>query len=242
VVLAAGTVENTRLALDYLTEGTSAVAVPGLTDHLLQGVLVKRRRGAAAWPAGYTVRRGDADDRSNYFVDVDDADPDAVVFDAFAIGEQEAGEGSLLRLAPGGDGVLETAIEPRLSNRDETTLELQRQRLTAIVAAAHDPSPEVVFPDFAGATVRLGDALRALRARPETTIAYTVPLGGVDHESGTLPLGGEHVDEDGFLRADPRIAILGPALLPRAGAANPALTALALAERAAAAAWDRVGQ
>jgi choline dehydrogenase-like flavoprotein len=59
-------------------------------------------------------------------------------------------------------------------------------------------------------------------------VPYRCPLGTVDHEGGTLALGSECVGASSELRELPGVFVGGPCLFPRAGAANPSLTTLAL--------------
>lgn len=46
---------------------------------------------------------------------------------------------------------------------------------------------------------------------------YGWPLGSVDHEAGTLPLGGDLVDEHGGLRTVDGAYVVGPASFPVPG-------------------------
>jgi choline dehydrogenase-like flavoprotein len=84
-------------------------------------------------------------------------------------------------------------------------------------------------PRFPEEYVSFDEALAQAEAQPGTAVIYDATIGELDHESGGLPLGGEHVDVRGHLREAPGVAVAGPCLIPRAGAANPSLTTLALA-------------
>ncbi|KZS69055.1 hypothetical protein A4G26_07715 [Mycobacterium kansasii] len=57
--------------------------------------------------------------------------------------------------------------------------------------------------------------------------------GSVDHEAGTPPLGGEHVNPAGRVPPAAGAYVIGPATFPRSGAANPSLTTLTLARHTA---------
>ncbi|MEI5102941.1 hypothetical protein RB200_35915 [Streptomyces sp. PmtG] len=73
------------------------------------------------------------------------------------------------------------------------------------------------------------EAAAGAAARPGTAVFYDAAIGELDHECSGLALDGEHVDTWGRLRSSPGVLLAGPRLFPRAGAANPSLTALALA-------------
>jgi choline dehydrogenase-like flavoprotein len=69
------------------------------------------------------------------------------------------------------------------------------------------------------------EALAHLTERP---VRYQNWVGLSDHESGTIALG-EHLDDRFMSRHIPNLYVSGPCTFPRAGAANPSLTILALA-------------
>lgn len=62
---------------------------------------------------------------------------------------------------------------------------------------------------------------------------YWVRSGSGDHEAASLRLGSDLVATSGALRQAPSILLAGPQVFPAIGAANPVLTALALARRTA---------
>ena len=74
-----------------------------------------------------------------------------------------------------------------------------------------------------------GDAMTA----SGRTSTYSFPIGSEQHEAGTLHLGGALLDERAKERAVGGLYVTGPATFPRTGAANPALTILALSARLA---------
>jgi choline dehydrogenase-like flavoprotein len=61
-------------------------------------------------------------------------------------------------------------------------------------------------------------------------VTYSFPLGSEQHESGTTPFGRVLADDHQFhvLRG---VFAAGPSAFPRAGAANPTMTILALGRR-----------
>jgi len=73
---------------------------------------------------------------------------------------------------------------------------------------------------------------------PGAVCTYSFPLGTENHEAGTLPLG-SILDDDHQFRGLAGLYAVGPAVFPRAGAANPALTILALAS-VLQASWRRI--
>lgn len=240
VVLAAGTLENTRLVAQVLGDPDAAYA--GLADHLVQGFLVvlpAEALGLRAPGEGFAYAAGDAKSRSNLFARVRPAGDGArLLLDVWAMGEQLPGAASKLAVERPGRLPWTMRIEPGLSAADLAVLAAQRHLLADVwhrlaEAVGVRPLP-LAFPDFMlaqRAFTGLGplDVHRPL-GRP---VAYTWPLGSVDHESGTLPLGGRHVDLDGRVRGVDGVYVTGPAMFPRAGAANPSLTTLALARRTA---------
>lgn len=240
VVLAAGTLENTRLVAQVL--GDPDVEYVGLADHLVQGFLVMlpaEAFGLRAPAEGFAYAAGDAESRSNLFARVRPAGDGArFVLDVWAMGEQLPGAASRLAVERAASLPWAMRIEPGLSAADRVVLAAQRRLLAEVwyrLAAAVGVRPLALdFPDFLLAP-RPFTELRPLEARrlPGRPVTYTWPLGSVDHESGTLPLGGRHVDVDGSVRGVDGLYVTGPATFPRAGAANPSLTTLALARRTA---------
>jgi choline dehydrogenase-like flavoprotein len=69
--------------------------------------------------------------------------------------------------------------------------------------------------------------------RPGTWALYDRPMGSVDHETCTHAIG-KVCEEDLSLSEIPGVFLNGPGVFPRAGAANPGLTMLALSDWLAA--------
>ncbi|MBI2709994.1 MAG: hypothetical protein HYX34_09900, partial [Actinobacteria bacterium] len=255
VIVAAGALETTRLVARL--EPSSPIR--GLNDHLVQGFVVRLPPGpatAALPPAAFVMRRGSADDRSNVFIRLRPLPAGlGTLLDVWAMGEQWPSEATRVEVVAR-DGHVQLAIEAGLSDDDREVVALQRRALhdtwrkladvAQITGAAtgagpaRPPAPLVFEGDllanprpFGAAAAGAGD-LEA--GRPVT---YSWPLGTVDHEGGTLPLG-DRLDEDGGLPDAPGVHVTGPATFPRPGAANPSLTTLALARRTAEAAARRL--
>lgn len=235
VVLAAGTLENTRL----IGQLEQRPQFGGLHDHLVQGV-VAVVPAAALGQLGdhreaFAVVRGDAEVRSNIFVRTRALpDPDLVLFDAWAMTEQLSAPAGAVRLDPRTLpwGV---AVDAGLTAADSEVLrrageELQRvTEALGLVTAQPRQSASLAEPrPFQAARDR------AVAAPADGPQQYWWPLGTVDHEGGTVPLGAD-LDDWGRLRSTRAGYVVGPACFPRPGAANPSLTTLALARRTAAA-------
>ena len=72
--------------------------------------------------------------------------------------------------------------------------------------------------------------------RPDGSLVWRDSLGTTHHEAGTLFMGApgaSFTDEFGNLHTIPNVYVVGPAVFPTLGSANPSLTALALARRTA---------
>ncbi|MCA2245060.1 GMC family oxidoreductase [Mycobacterium sp. WUMAC-067] len=239
VVLAAGTLENTRLVAQ-LPELAGHGPVIGLNDHLVRGFVVRLPAAAlgvsgsldALWYAP-----GDATARCNVFVrlrDAPDSHPEEVLLDVWAMGEQVRSAHTRVSFTPMAGSPWPGLIEPGFAPDDLDVLAAQRDLLgrvwTNVAAGVGLRAPELRFGDFRTAPEPFDTAMMQVTGLPVGAPAtYGWPLGSVDHEAGTLPLGGDLVDEHGRLRAVDGAYVVGPASFPRSGAANPSLTTLALA-------------
>lgn len=239
VVLAAGTLENTRLVAQ-LPELAGKGPMIGLNDHLVRGFVVRLPAAAlglsgsldALWYAP-----GDATARCNVFVRLRDA-PDSnlgeVLLDVWAMGEQLRSEHTRVSFTPTAGSPWPGLIEPGFAPGDLDVLAAQRGLLdrvwTNVAACVGLRALELQFGDFRTVRQPFDTAMAQVAGLPVGSPAtYQWPLGTVDHEAGTLPLGGDLVDECGRLRALDGAYVAGPAAFPRSGAANPSLTTLALA-------------
>lgn len=239
VVLAAGTLENTRLVAQ-LPELAGHGPATGLNDHLVRGFVV--RLPAAALGVSGSVDAlwyapGDAIARCNVFVrlrDAPDSHPEEVLLDVWAMGEQVRSEHTRVSFTPMARSPWPGLIEPGFAPDDLEMLAGQREllgRVWANVAAGVGlRALDLWFGDFRTAPEPFDTAMMQVTGLPLGSPAtYGWPLGSVDHEAGTLPLGGDLVDEHGGLRTVDGAYVVGPASFPRSGAANPSLTTLALA-------------
>jgi choline dehydrogenase-like flavoprotein len=241
VVLAAGTIENTRLLAQLMAErGVEQHRYAGLNDHIVQGfaVFVPRspwgRRGAdgACLMAG-----GDEKSRSNLFIKLHDGpDPSGVIFSAWEMGEQEPSDVNAVGFPERGALPWRPVVDVGLTGNDENVVAGQRDRLQAVwdaVARALGlPRARLSFGDFLVVPRDIAGYLPKAVASPGTPVEFVSTLGSVDHEAGTVPYGG-WLGPSGQVTGAPAVFIVGPAAFPRSGAANPSLTILALARHVA---------
>jgi hypothetical protein len=245
VVLAGGTIENTRIVAQML-DGPDRY--PGLNDHILQGFVAYLPR--SAWGAGgaggsILLIEGDEHTRSNMFVKLlDGPAPGSVILNVWEMGEHEATEANAVgfpqRSAPPWRPVVTTG----LSAADHKVVAGQHDRLQgfwdATVRALGLPPSTLDFGDFMTAPSEVTGFLDQAVAAPGTAVAYACTLGSLDHDAGTLPYG-RVLTGDGEVAGAPGVYVVGPATFPRTGAANPSLTTLALAEHVANRIGSRLG-
>ncbi|MET8581340.1 GMC oxidoreductase [Streptomyces collinus] len=245
VVLAGGTFENTRLVGRVLAEthGLDSWEFDNLTDHVNQGFVVTVPRATMPLPPEpgrafcFTPELDTC--RSYLFFDVMESPrPDTVLMCVWTMGEQVSTESRVRveRVSPGGQW--ELGVQPTISPADDRIVERQAARLAEVAERVFGIDPltySLRKEDFREGGPLFLPQLRAALGHDATVsggavFPYVYPLGSVDHEAGTLALGGDAVDEDGTVRVMPRVSVLGPAVFPRQGAANPSLTTLALAK------------
>lgn len=92
-------------------------------------------------------------------------------------------------------------------------------------------SPDGIRRAASEAARRAGRGLRELGLHPIATAVMVPPPGVGFHSGGALPLGGEHLDWDGSLRAAPAVHIIDATALPRIWAGSHTYTAMANAVR-----------
>ena len=238
VCLAAGTLPTTVLAgrLMMRVAGTDECRLEGLNDHIVQGFTASVPRRVLALPrlpgdALCYVPRTDPTE-SNHFEDVTEtSDPDRVLLTAWTMGEQVGGDSAVcVPRTPGAPVV----VDVRFSERDHCVIGHQTRQLGELAEQlAGKPLPTGEWHFAAGSPEYLPARTRARAHRGYgdgiAFFPYVYPLGSVDHESGTLPLGSSVADDYGALRCLPAVRVAGPAAFPRSGAANPSLTTMALA-------------
>lgn len=242
VVLAAGAIENTRLVGQLAAD--RAMRFDGLNDHLTQG-FVARVPVARLLPelhdGAFALLERSARHRCNVFARLHPlAGGQAMLLDVWALGEQlPSGENrvDVERPAQGRDARWSVSVYAGLSEPDRHVVAGEQRllarawaRLAAQLGLPHRP---LCFQDFLSAGRSFHEAKReASLPTSDAALSYAWPLGAGDHEGGTLALGAL-LDPNGALRAVDGVFVVGPATFPRAGAANPSLTTLALARNTA---------
>lgn len=247
VVLAAGTLESSRLAIQALALSDAAgggARLHGLADHIVQGFLLQLPTAPAGRLLGQ-LSLGDhyapcaPEHRSNVFFAISAGADGGVLVDVRATGEQLPDARTWVEWKIAAEPPWPARVHATPSDADRLLIAGQRAilqdifddiaRITGIQARRLDFG---VFdsPERTNACV-LPDTIEA--AAPGSPVTWSSFLGVEDHEGGTLPLGGLLDDRHEFL-AVPGLFAAGPATFPRPGAANPSLTTLALAHRLAA--------
>ncbi|MBW4720415.1 FAD-dependent oxidoreductase [Saccharothrix obliqua] len=240
VVLAAGAVESTRLAVQALATTGAPPVLTGLVDHLVQGF--NATVPADGLPEGRFFRYAPVagESRSNLFVEGVPNSTGGVELEVWVTGEQVPSAAGEVRCAPDGPWPWPTEVRAGLSAEDTGVVRAQQDVLgafwDALCAVQGRPGSALEFGADFLSPVR---TLRQVRARlrhdgPGLTapVTWASPLGTEDHEGGTLALGAV-LDDRHELTAVPGLHAAGPATFPRQGAANPSLTTLALARRLA---------
>jgi choline dehydrogenase-like flavoprotein len=228
VVLCAGVFGNLRLAARLL--GAVGALEPGqlfsVTDHVASGVVLDlpcraHERLESSVYAGFHPQAG-----SNVVIDASPSEGGTLV-DMWAMGEQPP------------DAPLDMTIDDRaarvaLSAGRRARVEHRYGEQRALL---EELAERLSVPVGGNEPAAYATAIARAREQPGQGVPYRVELGELDHESGGLELGGRWVDHLGRLRHVDGVFVAGPALFPRAGAANPTLTNLALARYVA----DQVG-
>ncbi|MFA1538199.1 FAD-binding protein [Actinomadura monticuli] len=246
VVLAAGTIESSRLAIQALGERAPAPRprLSGLCDHMVQGVFARLspQQGAALTgvvPEGSYYAPGDAATRANTFLELRRLPDGSVLVDLQATGEQLPSEENYVECGPASGARSPAAVRAAPRGADLDVLAAERELLRGawdrLGEIAGLPRTALSFGDFERPDrtneLLLPEHLGSLDLGAPAT--WSGHLGTEDHEGGTLPLG-RVLDEDHQFAGVPGLYAAGPSTFPRMGAANPSLTTLALAHRLAA--------
>lgn len=245
VVLAGGTVENSRLAIQVLRPAglISEPRLGWLADKLAQGFI------APLDPAGldpeilrlvddeaFLCHRGDAGERSNLFVRFYRNAAGAAVVDAWAMGENLADEECVVECSPSPDDTprWDSSVRVRYSDPDTESMGRQRDLLTKLLSEFDSTGSALDFPDPDHPDNTLETVLPTVATMlpGDPPAAWSGPLGSEYHESGTLAFG-RMLTERHEVNGVPGLYVAGPAAYPRPGASNPSLTNLALARRLA---------
>lgn len=246
VVLAAGTVESSRLAIQALVaEGVlTEPELPGLVDKVAHGFVASLASEetpagllAAAERGSFLMSSCGESLRSTMFLRTCVNRHGVVVADAYLMGEQRRGTWGTVRCEPDGDWPWPTHVTCGPGPEDERLAEAQKDALALLwcqlsEAAGRGRSKLSFAPGLGSPDLPHRLTLAEELPEPVTPHTYSFPLGSEQHEAGTLPLG-EILDDRHQVRGVPGLFVAGPASFPRTGAANPVLTTLALAVRLA---------
>jgi choline dehydrogenase-like flavoprotein len=230
VVLAAGTLENSRLYAQALAdEGAMRCVWPGLNDHLEHGFIVPISQSLLKWwskpERAFLWAHFEPVFGANLFVDIHAGGLPEPILDVWWMAQQVEPFNDSIHFNTGGE-IWSGSIRAGLSSsdcraiaaRDEYALEI----LQALSVHESESKP---LRDYRSA---IEEALTSRKA-----IKYLNPLGTADHEAGTVSLG-KHLAFGGRAHWSSNFFVTGPASFPPAGAANPTLTILALATQTAA--------
>ncbi|MER6945045.1 hypothetical protein ABT294_13565 [Nonomuraea sp. NPDC000554] len=248
VVLAAGAVENARLATQAMHAAgvTAHKELDGLVDHLAQGFFVPF--DPAVLPArlieladrdSFFHSVGDSTTRTNLFLRLYRNLKDSVVLDVWTMGEQLPGSDNAVMCRPRESSRWSVSIRAGLSEADLEVVAAQRAELQSLWDAfcgeVGITTSVIEFPHFESCERILEEVLPSLAdAAPDgRPVSWTRPLGTEYHEASTLPLGTRLTAEHELIGVS-NLYAAGPATFPRPGAANPSLTSFALARRLAA--------
>ena len=238
VVLAAGTLENTRLYAQALAEAGDAVTRwPGLNDHVTHGYAVPLPSALAErWTrSDHRFLWSDHEEElnANLFMEVHAAGLAEPVLDLWWMAQQEEPFRDEVRFDPpdrtalgsGEDTAWAGQVTASFSPADEEEIrrrdEITGKLLEALDVGIAEERGLVDFDPAAKAALATGTAHH-----------YVSRLGTADHEAGTVPLG-RRLDFGGRSPSVGNLFVTGPATFPTAGAANPSLTILALAAHTA---------
>ena len=245
-VLAAGTIENTRLSIQALDAGGAPGVrrFPGLVDHIVQGfaaffdpdVVPVYLRALASEDALFHAPIAGA--RSNLFVRIYLNAANAFVLDAWTMGEQLPSDATSVTCRRQGEWPWPTFVKAGLSNEDREVVRGGQQALQDLWADFSDllgrSATQLDLPDFEAPRCMLEHVLPRLDSArsDQPPLAWASPLGSEYHEGCTLPLGKVLGEDQQFVDLSGLYAV-GPSIFPRMGAANPSLTSLALSKRLA---------
>ncbi|MGW3953768.1 GMC oxidoreductase [Streptomyces sp. NPDC004752] len=252
VVLAAGTVESTRIAVQALHQAGKLPQsrLTGLVDHIVQGFNVTLQADSVPQWLLHRAQKGvfafmprSGPSRSNLFVQLDATAEGDVRLEAWVTGEQIRSAQGVVSCTPGDAWPWPVTISTGLDAEDALTVEAQRGELQQFWSEwcsefGLKPAPLEFESSFLNPGRTLGSVRDALRnahsgVPQDRPVTWSSPLGSEEHEGGTLAIG-DVLDERQEFIGLPGLFAVGPAIFPRQGSANPSLTTLALSRRLAA--------
>jgi choline dehydrogenase-like flavoprotein len=260
VVLAASTIESTRLALDSLPApamGTNRMG-SNLMAHLRSDITARIRRsaipGLPAKPTALEIAalivRGVTSDGHEYHMQVTasagagsdtnlfTAVPDLDLLDALRANQDPAWIAITFRAI--GQMIGQPGAQPGDAKKSWVNLAWQSDPRTGSPRAWVNLEPSdadmAAWKEMEDAAVALANAVAGSAADIQNVAVNRNGIGTTHHEAGTLWMGspGQSVtDSFGKFYHVPNAYVAGPALFPVIGSANPSLTATTLARRTA---------
>jgi choline dehydrogenase-like flavoprotein len=260
VVLAASTIESTRLALDSLPAPAMGANRMGsnLMAHLRSDITARIRRsaipGLSASPTALEIAallvRGATSDGHEYHMQVtasagsgSDANlftavPDLDLLDALRANQDPAWIAITFRAI--GQMIGHPSAQPGETKKGWVNLALQVEPRTGSPRAWVNLEPSdadmTAWQEMETAAVALAQAVAGGAANIQNVAVNRNGIGTTHHEAGTLWMGsaGQSVtDSFGKFHHVANAYVAGPALFPVIGSANPSLTATTLARRTA---------
>lgn len=205
VVLAAGTVESTRLAIQTLhqTGKRAQPSLTGLVDHIVQGFnvsletedlpdwLVSRARAGV-----FSFAPGSGASRSNLFIDLGLGDSGDLRLEVWATGEQMRSAQGVVSCSPEEEWPWSVTISTGLDAQDTLTVEAQRDELREFwtewcAEFGLKPVPLEFEFDFAAPRRTLRSVRESLRGEDRSVfhqpVTWSSPLGTEEHEGAHSP-------------------------------------------------------
>lgn len=246
-ILAAGTIENTRIALQTKFDLHNSLPIArGLVDHIVQGFVVRvagkdidKNLMDGIQPGPIYHIYSDEQLRSNFFMAISRDNNCDLTIDVWTMGEQMPHSCNYVVCKPTANWPWATRVKSDLVDSDNLVLRGQQmvcnEIWNKIQTLLGQKGPDLEFLDFNGSKETLLHASRRARngdLEYYEPLTWASPLGTVDHEGGTLPYG-HTLNSDGEFHEIKNLYAIGACSFPRLGAANPALTNLALVRNVA---------
>lgn len=251
LILAAGTFENSRLAIQALSELHGRdITLYGLNDHINQGFIAKvplnkipQKLIPNIQPGTLFVIKGDSSTKSNTFIYFTIEDNEYLGLHIWAMGEQIPNTDSRVICHRNTKWPWTTVVTANLADEDKVVISRQQEELNKLwikicnFTKAESP-PELEFADFGDPKGFLSTVLPRLEGLMSyKPLTWSGPLGTGEHEAGTLAYNRIIKNNNEFIDINNLFAI-GTCTFPRTGAATPSLTNMALIRRLA----DILGQ
>lgn len=239
-ILCCGAIENFRLCTGLQEESSGDRGqrfTSEIVDHLVQGFICEVASESLDAVSSSRVAKSQLfvcdsfSAKSNLFISLEPSTKETLIIDCWEMGEQKRQPNSIVTYAPSADRV--PRVQVSLCAEDNNLLAEQRERLKSIQASLSSILKLKIMSQekyrFGAPQYTFRAANSAIDCSPMgTCIDYFCPLGTVDHESCTTSIGNV-VDEDMQVIGCKNVHVCGSSVFPRAGAANPSLTVLALA-------------